>query len=173
AVLAGGAGAGMLYVEGQARSGAEQSIASALDGDAEKLAGLIDGEVRAGQLRADAIAAMPMLRAAIETDAATIADMASSEFILSPRPGEVLELFQRQDGQDHAMASMLRIPAAGAAIQPLDGQRPRIASDGNALTVTVGAPIVKHAAGVGGAVAIAVPLDLGLIRRRLAEHARS
>ncbi|HEY0482625.1 MAG TPA: serine/threonine-protein kinase [Kofleriaceae bacterium] len=173
ALLAGATGGGVLYVENQARAAADHGVATALDGDAEKLASLIDGEVRAAHLRADAIAAMPMLRAAIETDAATLQDMADSELLFSPRPGEVLELFQLHDGSP---SSMLRIPATAAPIAPLPplaGNRTRLANDGRTITIVVGAPIIKQQAGVGGAVAIAMPLDLAPIRKRLAEHARA
>jgi serine/threonine-protein kinase len=173
ALLAGATGGGVLYVENQARAAADHGVATALDGDAEKLASLIDGEVRAAHLRADAIAAMPMLRAAIETDAATLQDMADSELLFSPRAGEVLELFQLHDGRP---ASMLRIPATAAPIAPmppLASNRTRLANDGRTITIVVGAPIVKQQAGVGGAVAIAMPLDLAAIRKRLAEHARA
>jgi len=170
AVVSAAGGAGAMYVENQTRAAAEQAIAAALDGDAEKLAGLIDAEARAAHLRADGVAAMSMLRTAIDTDAATIKDMFGSDFLFSPRPGEVLEVFQVQDARP---VSMLRIPEAAAAIVPVGGNQTRITSDGARITVVVGAPVARQKAGVGGAVAIAMPIDLAPLARRIAEHARA
>jgi tRNA A-37 threonylcarbamoyl transferase component Bud32 len=170
AAVAAAGGGGAMYVESQTRAAAEQSLTTALDGDAEKLAGLIETEARAAHLRADGVAAMPMLRAAIETDAATIKDMFGSDFLFTPRPREVLELFQMRD---RGLASMLRIPDTAAAVAPVAGNQTRIASDGATITVVAGAPVARQKAGIGGAVAIAMPLDLAPIARRLAEHARA
>ncbi|HEX3481820.1 MAG TPA: serine/threonine-protein kinase, partial [Kofleriaceae bacterium] len=112
AVLAAVAGAGVMVLEDQTRATAEQAIAAALDADAEKLANLIDGEARAAQLRANGIAAMPMLRAAIETDAATLHDMADSDFLFTPTSGEVLELFQLSDRGTPASIPREALPPA-------------------------------------------------------------
>src|SRR4029078_4484857 len=49
----------------------------------------------------------------------------------------------------------------------------RIASDGRGLTITVGAAVARQQAGVGGSVALSVPVDLTLLKKRVAEHARS
>jgi hypothetical protein len=171
ALLAAGAGAGVMYLESQTRAAAEQSLVAALDADAEKLASLIDGEARAAQLRASGIAAMPLLRAAIETDAATLHDMAGSDFIFTPSPGEVLELFQLPDSGPPA--SMLRIPEAGPPIPPVLGNQTRITRGGDHIAIIAGAPVARHRAGIGGAVAISVPIDLAPVRKRIAEHARS
>jgi hypothetical protein len=170
-MLAGGAGGGLLYVEDQTAAAGDAATAAALDGDAEKLAGLLESEVRAAHLRADGVATMPMLRAAIETDAATLKDMVGSDFIFSPKPGEVLELFQLADGGPPA--SMFRIPDGAPRITPIAGNQTRIESDGARITVVVSAPVARQRAGIGGSVAISVPIDLAPINRRLAEHARS
>src|SRR5262249_55910264 len=106
AVLAAGVGAGALYPANHTPAATALAVAAALDADAEKLASLLDGDARAAQLRASGLAAMPLLRAAIETDAATLHDMAGSDFIFTPMPGEVLELFQLSDSG--TPASMLR-----------------------------------------------------------------
>jgi hypothetical protein len=170
AMLAAGAGAGVMYLENQTRAAADQAVTAALDGDAEKLASLFDAEARAAQLRAGGIAAMPLLRAAIETDAATIHDMAGSDFIFTPMPGEVLELFQL--GDHGAAVSMLRIPDSGPPIRPVADNRTRIHRDGDRLTIIAGAPVARQRAGIGGAVAISVPIDLAPVQKRIAEHAR-
>jgi len=170
AALAAAGGGGAMYVETQTTAAAEQSLTTALDGDAEKLAGLIETEARAAHLRADGVAAMPMLRAAIDTDAATVKDVFNTEFIFAPRPGEVLALFQRHDGESQ---SMYRLPETAAPIAPVAGDQTRITSDGTTITIVAGAPVARQKAGIGGAVAIAMPLDLAAISRRLADHARA
>jgi hypothetical protein len=159
-----------MYVDDQAVAAGGQATTAALDTDAEKLASMLDSEVRAAHLRADGIATMPMLRAAIETDAATLKDMVGTDFIFTPKPGEVLELFQLRE---RGPASLLRIPDGARPVEALAGNQTRIASDGRGLTITVGAPIARQQAGVGGAVVLSVPLDLTLIKKRVADHARS
>ena len=196
ALLAAGAGAGAMYLENQTRAAAEQSVAAALDADAEKLASLIDGEARAARLRANGIAAMPMLRAAIETDAATLHDMAGSDFIFTPAPGEVLELFQLSDRDTPALIprgalapappaepsaspppgslrSMLRIPETSPPVPPVHGNQTRITRDGDSIRIIAGAPVATQRAGIGGAVAISVPIDLAPLEKRIADHVRS
>jgi len=171
AVLSGAAGTGAMYLEDQTRTAARQLVSSALDGDAEMLGSLIDTEIRGAHLRADGVAAMPMLRAAIETDAATLKDMAGSDFIFTPRRGEVLELFQiRGSG---APASVLRIPDSAAAIPAMPGNRTRVVKTGDQITIVVGAPIARTRAGISGSVALATPVDLSPLKRRIADHARS
>jgi hypothetical protein len=169
ALLAAGAGVGAMYLDGQARVAATHADTTALDGDAEKLASLIDGEARAAHIRADAVASTPMLRAAIETDAATLRDMAGSDFIFSPQPGEVLELFQIRDGK---IAPLVRIPDTAPAIASVRGRQTRVTSAAGALTIVASAPILRPRGGVGGEVAISIAIDLGALRRRLTDHAR-
>jgi tRNA A-37 threonylcarbamoyl transferase component Bud32 len=190
AMLAAAAGAGVMYLENQTRAAAEQAIAAALDADAEKLANLIDGEARAAQLRANGIAAMPMLRAAIETDAATVHDMAGSDFLFTPASGEVLELFQisdrgapaslpalppapRSGSPPVSLRSMLRIPETSPPIPPVLGNQTRLTRDGDKLRILAGAPVAKQRAGIGGAVALSVPIDLAPLEKRIADHVRS
>jgi serine/threonine-protein kinase len=171
AMLAAGAGAGVMYLENQARAAAEQTVTAALDADAEKLANLIDAEARAARLRASGIAAMPMLRAAIETDAATLHDMAGSDFIFTPMPGEVMELFQLSERS--GPASMLRIPETGLPVPLVLGNQTRITRDGDQIAIIAGAPVARQRAGIGGAVALSVPLDLAALQKRIADHTRS
>jgi hypothetical protein len=171
AVLAAGVGAGVMYLENQTRAATERAVAAALDADAEKLSSLLDADARAAQLRASGLAAMPLLRAAIETDAATLHDMAGSDFIFTPMPGEVLELFQLSDSG--TPASMLRIPETSPPVPPVLGNQTRITRDGGQITLLVGVPVVKPRAGIGGALTLSVPVDLAPLQKRIAEHARS
>jgi hypothetical protein len=171
ALLAAGVGAGMMYLDNQTRAATEQAVAAAIDADAEKLASLLDADARAAQLRASGLAAMPLLRAAIETDAATLHDMAGSDFIFTPMPGEVLELFQLSDSG--APTSMLRIPETSPPIPPVLRNQTRITHDGGHITLIAGAPVVKPRAGIGGALTLSVPVDLAPLQKRIAEHARA
>ena len=100
AIAAGVAGGALMYLDGQATGAAsteDDARASALHTDLSALGAAIDGAARATQLRADGIAQTPMLRAAIETDAATVKDMVGSDFLFTPTPGEVFELFQLRE----------------------------------------------------------------------------
>ncbi len=169
AVLAGAAGGALMYVEQPATASSDSSSKAKFDGDAEKLASLLEDEVHAAHLRADSIAQTPMLRAAIETDAATVRDMLHGDLSLAAKPGETLEIFQLRDGG--AMASMARIPDGAAAIPPTGGAQTRIESDGTALTVTASAPIAKQQTGIGGAIAVAQVVDLTSVKKRIADRA--
>jgi hypothetical protein len=170
AVVAAVAGFGAMYLDREARTAVARADTTALDGDAEKLAGLLEAEARAAHLRADAVATTPMLRAAIETDAATLRDMAGSDFVFSPQPSEVLEVFQLRDGE---VAPLVRIPDTAPAIAPIRGRQTRLISAAGALTITVGASILRPRGGTGGEVALSIPVDLAAIGRRLTEHARA
>jgi serine/threonine protein kinase len=135
---------------------------------AESLGATLDSEARALHLRAESIAVMPMLRAAIETDAKTLGDMAKKEFVFSPKAGEVLELFQLRQGR---AASLMRIPAGAPPIQPIQGTTTRLEPDKNGLRIIASAAILPlyKSQGVDGALALASRVDLEPARRRLAQ----
>ena len=164
AVIAVGALAGESWMarsrEGAARDG--------LLGEADKIATAIDSTIRAAQLQADAIASTPMLRAAIATDAATMRDLAGSESLFTPGPGEVLEIFQQRD----RLVPVLRIPPGAASGKPVEAREVRLERASDGLVVTVGTPISEHgSARIGGALNLSVPVDLAPVRRRLDERA--
>lgn len=169
--LLAGIGGGLLYFESRLSAGSDRAIAATLESDAEKLAALLDSEIRAAHLRAEGIATTPMLRAAVETDAATLKDMFGSDFLFSPKRGEVLEVWQLRDRQP--ATSLLRIPDNAAPLTPITGNQTRITSDGTKITIVVSAPVLKQQSGVGGAVAITVPVDLAPLGKRIAEHVLS
>ncbi len=165
ALVAGGALAGGWWTT---RAG-EQAAGEALRGDAERIAAAIDAEVTAARLRAEAVASTPMLRAAIETDTATLEDMARSERVFTPDAGEVVEVFQRKDRQ---LVSLLRVPASARPLSPVDQARTRFERVDGQLAVAVGAPIAAYgSAAVGGQLVISVMVDLTLARRALEQHA--
>jgi hypothetical protein len=119
-------------------------------------------------MRADGIATTPMLRAAIETDAATLHDLASTEMVFTAETGEVLEVFQIR--ADHA-TSLLRIPKSAPALHALPGRDTRVTSDGRGVTLFASAPISGYSAVLAGGLVIATPVDLSSIRRGLEDHA--
>lgn len=171
AVLAAALGAGLVYIEDSTASATAETASIALDLEAERLASALEAELRASQLRADGIAAAPMLRAAIETDAATLHDLLRSELAFEPRTGEVLEVFQHRAGA--AAASMVRIPDNASSLAPVAEGHPRIASVGDTLILTVGAPVARQHGGTGGAVALAISLELTAAKARLARLTRA
>jgi serine/threonine protein kinase len=149
---------------------AERNATSALTADVEKLVSVFDASARSAHLRADGIATTPMLRAAIETDAATLSDLANTEMVFTADHGEVLEVFQFRG--DRA-TSVLRIPKTALSVQPLKGRTTQFRSDGKGVTMAASTPIsgANTRAGIAGGLVISTPVDLTSIRRAFAEHA--
>jgi hypothetical protein len=141
--------------------------AALLDADADRLATALDASMRAARLRANAIAATPVLRTAIDTNAATMKDLAEREYVFSVAAGETLEIFQTRNGN---ATSLLRLPATGPQLQPLTGAAARIQLVGGQLLAIAGAPISTNA-GVRGSLAVATHVDLVPATRLLAQHA--
>ncbi|MGZ3426766.1 MAG: hypothetical protein ACXVCV_08970, partial [Polyangia bacterium] len=62
---------------------------------AERLGGLLSTAIATARVRAEGLAAMPTVRGAIETDVATVRDMARAEgFVFTPSAHETVEIFQ-------------------------------------------------------------------------------
>ena len=118
-------------------------------------------------MRADGIATTPMLRAAIDTDAATLKDLTTTEMMLTAEKGESLEIFQLRGD---TAATLVRIPKTAAPLPTLRGRGTQISSDGDGVTLVVSAPISGYRAAVAGGIAIATPVDLTSIRRALDDH---
>jgi serine/threonine protein kinase len=162
ALLAAFVGVGLVATGG----GRDGELAALLQTEAEKIGATLDSEARALYMRADGIATMPMLRAAIGTDANTLRDMAG-EFVFTPGKNEVLELFQaRTPGKSE---SLLRIPGSAPPLVPLGGRDSRVEVAGGKLLLTVSAPVsaLYRARAAGGSVALANAIDLSALRRRL------
>jgi serine/threonine protein kinase len=168
AVLAGAAAVGITMADKAMSGSNDQTTVSALNADIEKLAAVLDGAARSAHLRADGIATTPMLRAAIETDAATLNDLANTEMVFTADHGEVLEVFQFRGER---ATSLLRIPKTALSVQPLKGRITQFRSDGKSVTLAASAPISGYSAGIGGGLVISSPVDLSAIQRSLAEHA--
>ncbi|HUJ61327.1 MAG TPA: serine/threonine-protein kinase, partial [Kofleriaceae bacterium] len=172
AILALGAGGGLTLVGGKAAKPAPAAGSgelAALQSDADQLASMLDDGLRAAALRAQTIAGTPMLRAGIETDAATLKDMAATEHLFAAQPGEVIEVFALR-GKD--LVSLVRIPdGARGLVPPATGTVRLDAGDAGAVAVAA-APVTDQNGGVGGVLAIADRVDLAAVRRALATHAR-
>jgi hypothetical protein len=135
---------------------------------AQLIATTIDGEAHATQVRADAIASSTMLRAAIQTDAATIADMFKDQDVaVTLAKGERMEIFQLRDGN---ATSMFRYPADGAAVTPVPPGTARLELDGHAVTVVVTTAVAKQGGGALGTIALAAPIDLSRAQGRTYEQ---
>jgi serine/threonine protein kinase len=134
--------------------------------EVERLGASLSAQVRDLQMRAGAVATMPMLRAAIETDAATITDLVGHEKLFSPRPGEVMELVQRL--ADHPSV-LVRIPPDATPLMATEGQRAelRIDDHGAKLLVTVDVAPLYADKGMHGAVVLGQPVDLADARQRI------
>jgi hypothetical protein len=148
-------------------SDARPAITPAIAGDVDRIAGAVDTAVRGARMRADSLAATPVLRAAIATDAATMKDLAEHEHVFTVAASETLEMFQLRG--DRAV-SLLRLPAGAHPLVAPQGQDVHLAIAGGELIAEVGAPIAGEGTHVAGTVAVAVPVDLALARRTLAEH---
>jgi hypothetical protein len=153
---------------------AEPSTAAVLEAQAAEIGRAVDAAAHTAHERADSVAGTAMIRAAILTDAATVADMMKSEFKLELKQGEVVELFQVHDKE---LATLIRIPATAAALPAVKDKDVAIVHvDQNGLYVVVGAPVERIKDGAGydsdktGMFVLAVPVDLEPMRRRLSEH---
>jgi tRNA A-37 threonylcarbamoyl transferase component Bud32 len=173
AALAVGAAGGALMLVGKSPStGAAVTRADAaklaLADAAGKLASTLDAQAQAARMRAEGIASLPMLRAAIETDAATLRDMVKDRDVLfKPEPDEVLEIFQLRGGKP---TTMLRIPETALPLEPLADKTTRLESDGARLHVIVGAPVTSQQGLGDGAIALSQPVDLEPLKAAVATH---
>jgi hypothetical protein len=146
---------------------ASAASATILDGDAGQLAAALDAGMRSAQLRANTIAATPVLRVAIDTDTATLRDLAEREYAFSVGPNETLEIFQTRNGKT---TSLLRLPETAPRLEPLTATAVRIQLIGDQIAAVAGAPI-STTAGVRGSLAVTARVDLSQATRQLAEHA--
>jgi serine/threonine protein kinase len=167
AVLAAAVAVAVTVIDHTMATAGDHQMTSALSADVEKLAAVFDAAARSAHMRADGIATTPMLRQAIETDAATLSDLANTEMVFTADRGEVLEVFQFRGERS---TSLLRIPKTALSVQPLKGRGTRFQSDGRGVTLAASAPISAYRAGVTGGLVISTPVDLTAIRRAFGEH---
>jgi serine/threonine protein kinase len=168
AVLAAAVAIAVTVVDRTMATAGDRAITSALSADVEKLAAAFDSAARSAHMRADGIATTPMLRQAIETDAATLSDLANTEMVFTADRGEALEVFQFRGERS---TSLLRIPKTALSVQPLKGRATRFQSDSKGVTLAASAPISAYRSGVAGGLVISTPVDLTAIRRSFGDHA--
>jgi hypothetical protein len=147
----------------------------ALEHQASELGLTIDAAVRAAHQRAQSVADTPMMRAAILTDAATVADVMKNEFKFQLAPGEVVELFQIHDGQ---IDSLIRMPATARALPRVqDRDVAMVEIDGASLRVVAGARVARIRDGEGydarttGMFMLSSPVGLEALREQIAAYA--
>jgi tRNA A-37 threonylcarbamoyl transferase component Bud32 len=166
ALLAGAAGAALMMMPPRTTQGTPRT--AELERDADQLGAALDATASAAALRVEGVASSPMLRAAIETDRATLEDMARDGSVIKPRSGEVVEIFQLRDGTP---TSLLRVPSTASAISHVPGAPPRFVAAPGSATVVVSAPVTRTSGTVGGSVALAVPVDVRTLAPRIGTHA--
>jgi len=155
----------------------ERSTIKSINAIAVELGKAVDATAAAAHARVGKLAEANVMRAAILTDAATVADVLHDELKVSMASGEALEVFQVHDGKTQ---SLIRMPSTGASLPTVKDKDVAIVhiSDG-AVDVVVGAPIEQLKQGEGyatdrsGEIVLAVPVDLDAIRGHLAEHAKA
>ncbi|HEY2749197.1 MAG TPA: serine/threonine-protein kinase [Polyangia bacterium] len=126
---------------------------------AGRVTAVIASEAAARELRATGLGSLPAVRAAVETDAATVRDMARVEgFVFRLARGETIELYQRPAHE--RPLTLLRLPANAAPLAlPSAGARLSSRAGAWQLTTTVlVSPLYPHGS-VEGAIAVAAPLD--------------
>ena len=165
AAIACGIAAAVLLLRG--KPGVASS--AALESRAEMIGTTLDGEARAAMVRVEAIAASPVLRAAIETDPSTLADMARDHDVVFPlQRGDVIEVFQ-VTGETRTL--MLRLPAGARPLVPPAAGQTRIEAHDHGVVVVANAPVTKGVAGVAGELVLSTPIDLAPVASRISEHA--
>jgi hypothetical protein len=147
------------FVEKHAAEQADEAVSR----EAEALGASLKSTAEAARLRAEALAALPVVRASIETDIATVRDIDRSNNIFAPAPGEAIELFQLGERR----VSLLREPEASHPVK-IDGPEVQLADDGEAVAITVSARVMPmYEAGKAGAVAVRRRVGLDGVRQRL------
>jgi len=159
---------GMLMSKSGKRVAVADGVATtAVGDDASAVGAAIDAVANDVRLRAQGVASTPMLRAAIETDAATLQDMVHDGALFKPAAGEVVDLVQVRDGQH---ASLLRLPESA---KPLgEGDDAHVVIEGGQLRVIAGAPVTRaNGDTVAGDVLISAPVDLQSVVGKVKTHA--
>jgi serine/threonine-protein kinase len=161
AIVVAAAGVALTFVDTKPQAVATSSVA--LAPIAEKLGGTIDTAATGLHLRAEGLATSPILRAAIVTDAATVRDMAKSDFLLTPKPNETIEIFQLANDK---RISLLRLPPASAP-STATATTTTLQTDGRELVIVTTAPVARQGGEIGGLVVLSLSVDLGPTRSAL------
>ena len=137
---------------------------------AAKLASTIEATRGAAQRRAKTLAEEPQLRAAIETDVATLEDLATNEALFSSNRAEQIEVFQLQD---RTLMPVLHVPASAGELDASTDYTTTFIAGSHTILVAATAPIAKQTGGTGGAITVAVPSDLSPARSEIARLAKT
>lgn len=137
---------------------------------AERLGAVTSTALSTARLRAEGLAAMPTVRGAVETDVATVRDMARAEgFVFVPAARETIEIFQV--APHRRPLSLLRAPETAPTLAISRADEVRLEERGGTLVVVVAAPsqpLYAHGA-LKGAVAVATRVDLAPVAASLAQ----
>ena len=168
-----GAAAAMTYVVGKPKL--DQATNAALEAEAKGIASALDANARAAYKRAVDIATTPMVRAAILTDAATVADMARSEFQFKPINGESFELYQVDDTKT---TFLIRMPGDAPQIGQIGEHEKKLENTNNGnINILVGVPIARLKEGSGykdtvtGMLTLSFIVDLTFVKQQLGHYA--
>ncbi len=168
ALVAAAGGGGLLYAEQRMVTSIDDSAVKSLEADAAQLSAVLDASLRSAKTRGSSIATSPVLRASMETDAATILDVVHDERLIVPESGETIELFLTRDGRSQ---KVLRVPQAAASLGDLPEKTARLEVVGTGLRLVATTPVVRQKGEVGGKIVLASAVDLGPIRGRLSADA--
>jgi len=157
--------AGVTALDSMQPSSNDQDARRALDNAAEKVASALDLASRSAHTHAESIATSPMLRAAIDTDAATMKDLVDHEGFITVGKHESLEIFQ-------GTTTLLKIPADAAALPHVAPGDTRLIGAEHELLLVASAP-VRGTKATNGALAYQVPVDLTLVKHAIAKHVQS
>src|SRR5262249_30240771 len=91
----------------------DRAAADEVQKAAERLGASLQTAAGAARTRAETLAALPMVRAGVETDPDTVRDLARSSPAFTAAAGETIELHQLQAEQ---VVSLLRVPPDARAI---------------------------------------------------------
>ncbi len=140
----------------------------ALQSRADALGSTLDADARAAMVRAEAIATSPVLRAAIETDARTLADMARDRDLAFPlEKGDVIEVYQVRAG---ARTLMLRLPADAPQLTPPKSGQALIDGAGDRLAVVANAVVTNQRADITGEIVLSTPIALADLTKQVKLH---
>jgi hypothetical protein len=153
----------------------DEATVIALQQEAVEIGLTIDAAAHAAHQRAAAIAQTPMLRAAILTDPATVADIMTSELKFQRAPGEVIELFQVRGAK---LETLIRMPASAPALPAIaDREVTMVHLDDSGPRVVVSAQVRRikdgegYEPGITGTFMLSGPVGVGVIQQQLAGYA--
>ena len=142
---------------------------SALEISAEAYTTKLDGAADTALGRAKGIAMTPVLVAAIDTDADTLADMLrSGDAKLQLEKGDVVEFYQMRAGQ---RMLMLRIPQDAKPLAPPAAGLTRIGTANDQIVALATAPVLSQQQQVAGEIVLATRVDLSSVTQRISEQA--